>query len=383
MAEYSMDAKVYPVGENIALSMSDMLEYFEKHGAMRVSDLHLKIGTPPAYRIDGELVKLRGPAITEEIAKAFLYPLIGEKGIGLLEKDHHVDCSYRQGKLQYRINVFMENDGICGAIRALGTEIPRPEEVGFPNTVWEDIIKLKQGLVLFTGVTGAGKSTTIASLLEKINETRTDRIITLEDPIEYVFTQKNSMISQREIGRDVTTFTEGLRAMMREDPDIIVVGEMRDAETVSMALTAAETGHLVFSTLHTRDVTGSVTRVLDYFSSEKQVEVRNQLSLGLKYVISQKLVPRKNGVGRVVAMEILNSSYAIANLIRVNKLEQLVSQMQTKTRDLPSEKMITLEKHLVRLVKSGQIELAEAKKWANDPKALADAMTNEPFIDYY
>ena len=375
---YSMNEKVYPAAEGVALSMSDMLEYFEKHGALRVSDLHIKIGTPPAYRIDGELVKLRGPVVTEQVAKALIYPLLGTKAAEHLERDCHVDASYRQGRLQYRINAFLENDGISAAIRALGMDIPEPEEVGFPNDVWEDIVNLKQGLVLFTGITGAGKSTTIASLIERINRNRACRIITLEDPIEYVFSQKSSMISQREVGRDVNSFRDGLRSMMREDPDIIFVGEMRDADTASMTLTAAETGHLVFSTLHTRDVTGSITRVLDFFDSERQVEVRNQLSLGLKYVISQKLVPRKNGIGRVVAMEVLNSNYAISNLIRTGKTEQLVSQMQTKTRNQTEEKMITMEKHLSRLVKTGHIELQEAKKWANDQKLFADAMSGEP-----
>jgi twitching motility protein PilT len=248
--------------------------------------------------------------------------------------------------------------------------------------VWKDIVKLKHGLVLFTGITGAGKSTTIASLIERINKKRACRVLTLEDPIEYLFSQKNAIISQREVGRDVATFSDGLRAMMREDPDVIFVGEMRDAETVSMTLTAAETGHLVFSTLHTRDVTGSITRILDYFPSGRQDEVRNQLSLGLQYVISQKLIPRKNGVGRVVGMEILNSNYAVANLIRMGKIEQILSQLQTKTRNQPDEKMITMERHLSHLVKKGEVDLLEAKKWANDLKIFNDAMNSTELFDF-
>jgi twitching motility protein PilT len=232
-------------------------------------------------------------------------------------------------------------------------------------------------LVLFTGITGAGKSTTIASLIDRINENRACRIITLEDPIEYIFPQKNSVISQREVGRDVDTFSHGLRSMMREDPDIIFVGEMRDAETVSLTLTAAETGHLVFSTLHTRDVVGSITRILDFFPSQRQDEVRNQLSLGLRYIICQKLIPRKEGNGRIVAMEILNSNYALANLIRKGKIEQMYSQMQVKTKDQPDERMITMERHLAALVKRGEIELLEAQKWTNDMKSFQDAMKNE------
>lgn len=374
---YSKDEKVYPAGEGAFLSITDMLAYFEKMGTMRVSDLHIKVGTQPAYRIDGDLVRLKGGMVTAPMAEKLVFPLLGEKNAEALIRDMAVDCSFKFGSLQFRINAFLENDGLAAAVRALGTDIPKPETIGFPNEAWQDIVRRKHGLVLFTGVTGAGKSTTIASLLDRINENRACRIITLEDPIEYIFTQKNSMISQRELGRDVDTFTHGLRSMMREDPDIIFVGEMRDAETVALTLTAAETGHLVFSTLHTRDVIGSITRILDFFPYQKQDEVRNQLSLGLRYIISQKLIPRKDGSGRIVAMEILNSNYALANLIRKGKVEQMYSQMQVKTKDQEDERMITMERHLAILVKQGQIELTEAQKWANDLKSFQDAMKNE------
>ncbi|RKY07916.1 MAG: twitching motility protein [Planctomycetota bacterium] len=379
-SEITVHSKVYPGGEGQMLSMIDMLTYFEKQGALRVSDLHIKIGTVPVYRVDGDLVKLKGAPVTDEMFEQLVFPLIGEKALAALKKDTAVDCSYRLGEIQFRINVFLDNDGLAAAIRALGLDIPRPEEIGFPNTVWQDIVRKKHGLVLFTGITGAGKSTTIASLIKRINENTACRIITLEDPIEYLFKQRNSMISQREVGRDVEHFTDGLRAMMREDPDIIFVGEMRDAETVSMTLTAAETGHLVFSTLHTRDVVGSITRILDFFPTGRQDEVRNQLSLGLANVISQKLVPRKNGKGRVVAMEILNNNYAVANLIRKGKIEQIYSVLQVKTKDQPDERMITLERHLAMLVKQGEVDLLEAQKWANDLKCFIDAMNSEQDI---
>ena len=379
--EITVSSKIYPNSDGRKLSMTDMLSYFEKHGAMRVSDLHIKSGAIPAYRIDGDLVKLNGPEVTDELAEGLIFPLIGEKSLAILKKDNSVDCSYRFGNLQFRINVFMENDGLCAAIRALGLEIPKPEEIGFPNDLWKDIIRLKHGLVLFTGITGAGKSTTIASLIDRINQNRACRIITLEDPIEYLFGQRNSVISQREVGRDIGSFSDGLRAMMRQDPDIIFVGEMRDSETVNMTLTAAETGHLVFSTLHTRDVTGSITRILDYFPAGRQDEVRNQLSLGLAYVVCQKLVPRKNGKGRVVAMEILNNNYAAANLIRTGKVEQLYSQLQIKTKNKPDEKMLTLERHLARLVKAGEVDMLEAQKWANDQNSFVDAMSAETDIE--
>lgn len=373
----SADAKVYPAGEGTLLSITDMLAYFEKMGAMRVSDLHIKVGTQPAYRIDGDLVRLKGGIVTASVAEGLIYPLLGDKNIAALKRDCAVDCSHEYSSLQFRINAFRDNDGLTAAIRALGSDVPVPEKIGFPNSCWQDIVRRKQGLCLFTGITGAGKSTTIASLIGRINENRACRIITLEDPIEYIFPQKNSMISQREVGRDVDTFSHGLRSMMREDPDVIFVGEMRDAETVSLVLTAAETGHLVFSTLHTRDVAGTITRILDFFPSDRQDEVRNQLSLGLRYIVCQKLIPRKDGTGRVVAMEILNSNYAVANLIRKGKTEQIYSQMQVKTKDQPDEKMITFERHLALLVKRGAVDLLEAQKWAGDMKSFQDALKSD------
>jgi twitching motility protein PilT len=375
MAEgYLSTAKVYPTEERGEVSVLDLLGYFEEQGAMRVSDLHIKVGTPPTYRVDGDLVKVKGPAITPETAQRLIYPILSDETLHKFENQYSVDCSYRIGSLHFRVSVFRENDGISAAIRALSLEIPTVEEIGFPNDIWKDIINRKQGLVLLTGITGAGKSTTIASLIDRISEASACRIITLEDPIEYVFQQKSSMISQREIGRDVESFIDGLRAMLREDPDVIYVGEMRDAETTFMTLMAAETGHLVFSTLHTRGVTSTVSRILDYFPPERHTEVRNQLSLGLSCVISQKLVPKKDGTGRIVAMEILNNNYACANLIRLGKIEQLYTQLQTKTKNKPDEKMIAMESHLAMLVKDGKIDLQEARKWANSPVCFIDAM---------
>ena len=376
MAEgYPETAKVYSTENLGELSIHDMLAYFEEKGAMRVSDLHIKVGAPPTYRIDGELVKLKGTTVTSQTAEQLIYPLLSDENLGKLKGQYSVDCSHRFGSLQFRINVFQENDGICAAIRALSLAIPKIEQIGFPNNVWEDIVNRRQGLVLVTGITGAGKSTTIASLIDRISEKSARRIITLEDPIEYIYQQKYSIVSQREVGRDVKSFVDGLRAMLREDPDIIFVGEMRDAETIAMTLMAAETGHLVFSTLHTRDATGTITRVLDYFSPDRQSEVKNQLSLGLSYIISQKLVPKKDRTGRIVAMEILNNNnYACANLIRTGKIEQLYSQLQTKTKDGPDEKMITMEKHLAMLVKDEKVDLLEAKKWANNLTSFVDVV---------
>ncbi len=368
---------VYPTENMDFMSIHDMLNYFEEMGTMRVSDLHLKVGAPPTYRNDGVLKKLKGPNLTKEMAEQLIIPLLSETSLEKLRELHSVDCSYRLNATQFRINVFKENDGVCAAIRALSTEIPTVESIGFPNDIWKDIINRKHGLVLVTGITGAGKSTTIASLINRISEEHACRIITIEDPIEYLFEQKKSLISQREIGRDVYSFIDGLRSMLREDPDIIFVGEMRDAETIAMTLMAAETGHLVFSTLHTRDTAGTINRILDYFPSGRQTEVRNQLSMGLAYILSQKLIPRMDGGGRTAAMEILNNNYAIANIIRTGKVEQLYSQLQTKTQNRHDEKMITMERHLARLVKEDVIEFEEAQRWANNLSTFAEAMNLE------
>ncbi|MFC1762010.1 type IV pilus twitching motility protein PilT [Planctomycetota bacterium] len=372
--QYVASAKVYATEKLGKMSILDMLAYFEEKGAMRISDLHIKVGVPPTYRIDGNLIKLKGMTVSPEVAEQLIYPLLNDAALAKLKNKHSVDGSYRYGNLQFRINVFLDTDGVAAAIRALSMDIPPVEDIGFPNSVWQEIINRKHGLVLLTGITGAGKSTTIASLIGRIGQSRPCRIITLEDPIEYILPQTHAIISQREVGRDVKSFQDGLKEMMREDPDIIFVGEMRDAETIAMTLMAAETGHLVFSTLHTRDVTGTVTRILDYFDSGRQAEVRNQLSLGLAYIVCQKLIPRQDGQGRLVAMEILNNNYACANLIRTGKVEQLYSQLQTRTRDVPDEKMISMESHLARLVNAGQVDVLEAKKWVNNIKSFTDCL---------
>jgi twitching motility protein PilT len=374
---FDSNEKVYPTESHGPWSILDMLDYFQEKGALRVSDLHIKIAAPPVFRVDGDLVKLKGPDVTAQMAEKLIYPLLDDNELAQFKSEFSVDSSFRHGSLQFRINVFYENDGICAAIRALSLDIPKIESIGFPNDIWKDIINKRSGLVLVTGITGAGKSTTIASIIDRICEQRACRIITLEDPIEYIFKQKNSIVSQREVGRDAKSFIDGLRSMMREDPDVIFVGEMRDPETIAMTLMAAETGHVVFSTIHTRDATGTVTRILDYFPPDRQQEVRNQLSLSLRYIVCQKLIPKKDGTGRIVAMEILNNNFACSNLIRTGKIEQLYSQLQTKTQSKPNEKMITMERHLARLVKEEKIDLLEAQKWANNYTSFVDALKHD------
>ena len=357
------------------LSMRQLLNYFQEMGHLRVSDLHLKPGSQPTYRVDGLLQRMKTKPLDSDTVEALVAVILSEMDRQTLREHRSVDASLMTDQMLFRVNCFYEQDGLAVAIRALEHQPPRVEEIGFPNTVWRDIIERKQGLVLVTGITGSGKSTTIASLITRIAETTACRIITLEDPIEYRLRSRAGLISQREVGRDVPSFERGLRDCLREDPDVIFVGEMRDRESASWTLTAAETGHLVFSTLHTRDVRGSITRLMDLFPEGRQDEVASQLSLGLAYVIAQKLLPRSDGNGRVVAMEVLNNTYAIANLIRVRKPEQIVSHLQTRTRDVPQERMTTMERSLAALVKQGHITPLEAEQWSEDRASLLDELS--------
>ncbi len=367
MAErLTLDSKFYTLNDGRIVSLNDLLDYFSKQGAMRVSDLHLKVHCQPTFRIDGRLTKFKGPPLDEGIMQKIVEVLLTEFDRKTLFERRSVDSSFLTDAKQYRINCFHDNDGLAVAIRALESNPPPVESVGFPNGVWQDILRKQQGLVLITGITGAGKSTTISALIDRIIETRPCRIITLEDPIEFRLKTRTGMVSQREVGRDVPDFESGLRDALREDPDIIFVGEMRDRESATWTLTAAETGHLVFSTLHTRDCRGSITRILDMFPSDRRDEVASQLSLGLSHIICQKLMPRADGKGRVVAMEILNNTYAVSNLIRMGKFEQLYSVMQTKTGDHTEERMVTMERSLAILVSEGYITETEAEKWCND-----------------
>jgi len=369
-----LEAKVYQHTTDSKLSLKDLLDYFEKQGSMRVSDLHLKVGCPPVYRVDGDLQRLKGAPLPRATLEAFVAALLNDSEAQQYRQHGSVDRSIMAEKMQFRVNCFHDSEGPVVAIRALEATVPAVERIGFPNQVWRDIIKRQQGLVLLTGITGAGKSTTIASLIDRIAHSRACRIITLEDPIEYRLLSWQAIISQREVGRDVPSFERGLRDCLREDPDVIFVGEMRDRESAAWTLTAAETGHLVFSTLHTRDARGSITRVLDMFPPGQQDEVASQLSLGLAYVVCQKLIPRHDAPGRVVAMEILNNTYAISNLIRTRKLEQVYTFLQTRTKDLAEERMITMERSLATLVRDGKVAPLEAEKWADNAATFLDEM---------
>ena len=373
-SQYTIDTKLYAVSDTATLSMRDLLDYFVKHGSLRVSDLHLKVGLTPTYRVDGQLQKMKGAPLDKATVEALAGSLISDAEWGLLKERRAVDSSYFMEKMQFRLNCFYDSDGLAVAIRALEPTPIGVEEIGFPNGVWRDIINRHWGLVLVTGITGAGKSTTIASLIDRIAQIRACRIITLEDPIEYCLRSKTAVISQREVGRDVPDYGRGLRDCLREDPDVIFVGEMRDRESATWTLTAAETGHLVFSTLHTRDARGTITRVLDMFPTNQYDEVASQLSLGLSHIISQKLIPRADKQGRIVAMEVLNNTYALSNLIRLRKMEQVYTFLQTRTKDVSDERMVTMERTLAMLVEEGKVLPQEAEKWANNRSTFLDEM---------
>ncbi len=370
--ESRMSARsIYPVGNQV-FSIFDLLERFTAEaymidGVSRLSDLHLAIGEPARYRFDGDLVPLpEAFPITPEVMRDLLFPLLTEKQIAEIESSStaSIDAGFewREKELNFRINAFHDRHGIAVAIRVLPRAIPNLNKIGFHDeAVWKEIVDLRQGLVIVTGVTGSGKSTTIASLLQHINRNRGARIITLEDPIEYVLDSQKSLISQRELGKHISTFSDGLRSALREDPDVIFVGEIRDPETGALALSAAETGHLVLTTLHTRDTRGAITRLVDMFPASRVKELSSQLSFALSMVIGQKLVSNLKGGGRRVAMEVLKNDVAVSHLIRSGKWEQIYATIETRR----SAGMITLERHLLTLVEEGEISPQTALKAAN------------------
>jgi twitching motility protein PilT len=342
-------------------------EYMQT-GVPRVADLHFRIGCTVRIRLDDDLVGLpECEPLTKETFEKLIHPLMTADQLDKLSREPpiDVDASYdwQEKRVSFRLNVFCDRDGPACVIRVLPRNVPTPSEIGFPDQrVWLDIVEAHQGLAIVTGITGSGKSTTIASLLQYVNRTRHVRIITLEDPIEYVIEDDKALVSQRQVGIHVPSFADGLRSALREDPDVIFVGEMRDRETAGLALTAAETGHLVVSTLHTRDARGALSRIVDLFPAERARELCSQLSFSLTWVIAQNLLNRKDGSGRVPAMEVLRNNKAVANLIRTGAWHQIDSTIETQGKD----GMITLERHLAELVKAGVVSREEAIRYVGD-----------------
>ena len=315
------------------------------------SDIHITVGRPITLRINGDLVSQGEEPLTPNDTKSLVYEALNERLLGVLEEKGEIDSSYSNpGVGRYRINAFKQRGSYGMVLRIIPLTIPTMEWLGLPEVV-TDLARLRRGMVLVTGPTGSGKSTTLASMVDLINHERNCHILTLEDPIEYLHKHNKALVTQREVGSDTFSFANALRAALRQDPDVILVGEMRDLETISIALTAAETGHLVFSTLHTSGAAKTIDRIIDVFPPHQQQQVRVQLSSVLQGIISQQLLPKPSGKGRVGAYEIMIATTAIRNLIREDKIHQIDTSIQTGA----SYKMQTMDNSLVGLYKKGVI----------------------------
>jgi twitching motility protein PilT len=326
-----------------SFSIDELLEQCVSLGA---SDLHITVGSPPVVRVRGKLEVIEGTEpLDAETTQTLLYRILSTEQQKRLELDKQIDLAHEvPGVARFRVNVFFQRETLGAALRQIPQDIKSLEELGLPASLHELTTK-PRGLVLITGPTGSGKSTTLAAMIDEINRSRSEHILTIEDPVEFVHVHRGCIVNQREIGVDATGFGQALRAALRQDPDVILLGEMRDLETIGTALTAAETGHLVFGTLHTQSAPGTIDRVIDVFPAEQQEQVRVQLASTLQGVVTQTLLPTADGIGRVAALEILFPDDAVRNLIRQGKVEQIYSVMQTNT----SRGMQTLEQSLADL----------------------------------
>lgn len=343
-------------------------EIFKGAVVLKASDVHISHNLPVYYRIDGILRPAKNwPALKHDGILSLIETIISKGQKEELFKKRNLEFSYQIDDgdgIRYRVSVFWEKNTIALAARLILPKIPTMEEINMPESTYK-LTDLPNGLVLVTGPTGCGKSTTLAALLDHINEKRACHIITLEDPIEFVFKHKKSVIAQRELGRDMLSFKSALKHIVRQDPDVILVSEMRDLETISLAITLAETGHLVLSTLHTPNAPQTIDRIIDIFPTGQQRQIRLQSALALRAVISQHLLPKKGG-GRIAAREILINTPAVANLIRENKIAQIRSALQTGSKD----GMHTLEQNLKKLYRNGDIELDTAVSLTNYPEEI-------------
>ena len=339
----------------------EMLNFAVQHKA---SDIHLAAGEVPSVRIDGDVRRLDLDALSADDARRMAYSIMNEKQKSRFEEDFEVDFSIGlQGLARFRVNVFTQARGVGMVLRQIPSRVLSLEELGAPP-VFHQIAEYRKGLVLVTGPTGSGKSTSLAAIIDHINKTRAEHILTIEDPIEFVHTAHKCLINQREIGSHTKSFSVALRSALREDPDVILVGEMRDLETVSLALTAAETGHLVFGTLHTNSAPETIDRIIDAYPHEQQAQVRTMLSASLAAVVTQTLVRKERGPGRVAAHEVMIATSAIRNLIRENKLHQIPSIMQASKAD----GMLLMASSLRKLADQGMISRQRAINITKNPR---------------
>lgn len=357
------------------LMIEDLMEQLIEMGG---SDMHLTAGLPPYFRISGHLQPIGDQALTAEECQRLIFSMLNNTQRKNLEQNWELDCSYGvRGLARFRVNVYKDRGTYAACLRALSSKIPNFDKLGLPDVVRE-MSEKPRGLILVTGPTGSGKTTTLAAMIDLINRTRAEHILTIEDPIEFVYEPIKSLVHQRQLGEDTKSFSNALRAALREDPDIILVGEMRDLETISLAISAAETGHLVFGTLHTSSAAQTVDRMIDVFPADRQTQVRVQLSNSLVAVFSQTLVPKKNPkpgeYGRVMAQEIMIVTPAISNLVREGKTAQIYSAIQTGGK----LGMQTLEKVLADQYKAGLITFESAMSKTSRPDELQRLIGGSP-----
>jgi twitching motility protein PilT len=354
-------------------SIDDLLEQLVAAGA---SDLHISIGSPPAIRVRGHIERLDGyEPFTPEDTRALLYRILNSEQQKQFEIKRQLDFAYSiPGLARFRVNVYYQREAVGAAFRVIPTDIKSAEELGLP-AVLHELAQQPRGIVLVTGPTGSGKSTTLAAIIDEINRTRAEHILTVEDPVEFVHKHKKCIVNQREIGPDALSFAEALKAALRQDPDVILVGEMRDLETISTALTAAETGHLVFGTLHTQSAPSTIDRIIDVFPPAGQEQVRIMIANSLQGVVTQTLLPTADGQGRVAALEILLPDDAVRNLIRQGKVEQIYSVMQTNTKN----GMQTMEQALADLTIRGVVKLEDALNRSSRREQLIGTLERQGF----
>jgi twitching motility protein PilT len=338
------------------------------------SDLHLTTGAPPVMRVHGNMQQLKFRELTPKDMETLIYEIMEEEWRMRFLDTMDFDFAYEiEGLARFRVNVFWQRKGLGCVLRTIPTDILTADQLGFPDAI-RKLCMLTRGLVLVTGPTGSGKSTTLAAMVDLINETRQDHILTIEDPIEFTHPNKRCLVNQREVGTNTRSFANALRAALREDPDVILVGEMRDRETIELGITAAETGHLVFGTVHTNSAPKTVDRIIDVFPADQQEQIRAMLAESLKGVISQVLLRKKGGKGRMAAQEIMVGTSAISNLIRENKIHQIPSMIQTGKKD----GMQLLDQHILEYLMSDQVDPREAYMKANNKQAFKQYLDEAP-----